>query len=45
MFFNNKKKQTPKKITFTGTAVVDGQPESPDTKAEARYLDLSLIHI
>ena len=39
MFFNNKKKQTPKKISFTGTAVMDGLPESPDTKAEARYLN------
>lgn len=39
MFFNNKKKSTPKTISFTGTAVVSDTTKDPDGTSEARYLD------
>lgn len=39
MFFNKKKKNQPKTISFTGTAVVSDTTKDPDRTSEARYLD------
>lgn len=39
MFFNKNKKNQPKTISFTGTAVVGDTPNNPDRTSEAQYLD------